>query len=171
MANFIGTDYLFSAWVWPENLFSGIPRLEYLFSRAKIYFKKQENKKNKIKKKQRWRGSECWFRREAGQAFLGVFFSYFCIPPVCACVYSVYVNGAAACLNFIYLLIYTQSIIVSPKSFDWRGIWGGGSPPEIFKIILIHMCLDIMPQTEGMLAIWNIYVWNIHLNSDVHHSI
>ena len=48
------------------------------------------------KAKKRGEGSECWLRREAGQVFHGFF--YFCRLPV-MCIYSVYVNGAAACLN------------------------------------------------------------------------
>ena len=32
IANFVGTDYLFSSRTGPDYLFSGIPRTEYLFS-------------------------------------------------------------------------------------------------------------------------------------------
>ena len=34
LANLVGTDYLFSSRAWPENLFPGKPRTEYLFSTA-----------------------------------------------------------------------------------------------------------------------------------------
>ena len=52
LANLAGTNYLFSAWTWPENLFSGIPRPEYLFSSATKFWKsKKKSKKQKKQKK------------------------------------------------------------------------------------------------------------------------
>ena len=46
--------------------------------------------------------------------------------PLCA--YSEYVNGAAACLKFIWLSICIQSIILSKNNCNWKG--GSGGPPQ-----------------------------------------
>ena len=40
LANLVGTDYLFSSRVRPENLFPGKPTTEYLFSTATYFLKK-----------------------------------------------------------------------------------------------------------------------------------
>ena len=56
--NLVGTDYLFSSRAWPENLFPGKPRTEYLFSTATMFRKskkkKQTNKQRRKKKKRGW---------------------------------------------------------------------------------------------------------------------
>ena len=57
LANLEVTDYLFSAWARPENLFSGKPRPEFFF----------HSQQNLISKKKG--GSECCLRRKAGQGF------------------------------------------------------------------------------------------------------
>ena len=40
----VGTDYLFSSRAWPENLFPGKPRTEYLFSKPQQIFEKATKK-------------------------------------------------------------------------------------------------------------------------------
>ena len=62
LANLVGTDYLFSAWAWPENLF---------------------------KKRGKGGGSECWLKRETRQvypcdySFLQT--TSMCMQSVCKC--------------------------------------------------------------------------------------
>ena len=79
----------------------------------------------------------------------------------------VHINGAAACLNFIWLLICIQNIIVSTAIVieRGRGVWGSPTP-QIKKNVSNfrtnsaisgntkgYMCSDIMSQQESKLPI------------------
>ena len=85
-----GTYYLFSAWARPENWFSRTPRPEYLFSSATIFWKS---------KKKGGGGRVGMLVKRGGRTGFSMFFFYFLQTTSNAHIYSVYVNGAAACLN------------------------------------------------------------------------
>ena len=99
LANFVGTYYLFSAGARSENLFSGIPRPDYLFSSAtkfwksKIKKKQPPNKKKRHQKTPRERGGGVQNIGSEGSrtrtGFSMGFFFIFCTLPgsVCGCAY------------------------------------------------------------------------------------
>ena len=98
----------------------------FIFTRNKILKRKNKNTKGK------GGGLAFLYRWETGQDFPCDTCTciYFCILLVCACTYSVYINGAMhVWISFDYLKIFIHSIIVS-KTIVIEG--GQGVLPQNF---------------------------------------
>ena len=98
LANFVGTDFLFSTWSRPENLFPDIPRSEFFFH-PQQHFEKQEKKRG---------GGVCCSRRDSGQDFPCDFLFTFLQTSAMCIVHIVHMlTERLHVFKFIWLSIYT----------------------------------------------------------------
>ena len=99
LANLDGIDYLFSTWAWPENLFSGITKARIFIIISNKILEKQKKKKNR-----RGGGGDGMLVQKGGRTGFSRWFFFYIFADY-RYVHTVYVNGAPACLIFIWLCI------------------------------------------------------------------